>query len=256
MSTALKDKGRNLVLEAEIQQLTETVVEFENKKSEDMCHIKPTEHRGKPVKDVFIGHCRTLLASGASARSVREQLLLKASFFLRGKEYEHFMAAIPSLRYFQLQREGMGNESMFYSFISIARCEEVCQWGFDETSLNGIPTLNQWCRIKEGGEYRNVTIECAGLLPGSTSTHVAEHIKVTWERGQRLMAMVRIELGEAEADAIGAAGQWWRYHDEAPRHHARYVQLCELSGEKGACVKRRCGQGNVWRRGVGKHAAA
>ena len=82
---------------------------------------------------------------------------------------------MPSLTYFQLQREGMGNESMVYSFISIAKCDEVCQWGFDETGLNGIPALNQWCRIKENGEYRTVTIECAGLLPGSTSTRVAEH---------------------------------------------------------------------------------
>jgi hypothetical protein len=77
----------------------------------------------------------------------------------------------------------MWNESLVYSFIAIARCTEVCQWEFDETSLNGIPTLNQWCRIHDGEGYRHVTIECAGLLTGSTAERVAEHVKLTWERG-------------------------------------------------------------------------
>jgi len=104
------------------------------------------------------------LATGASARSIREQLLLNAAFFLKEEGYKKFMEAIPSLRYFQLQREGMGNESIVYSFMAIARCSKVYQWGFDETSLNGKSTLNQWCRIQEGNEYRNVTIECAGFL--------------------------------------------------------------------------------------------
>ncbi len=52
----------------------------------------------------------------------------------------------------------MGNESYVYSFIRIAKCEEVVQWGFDKTSLNGIPTLNQWCRIKEDNDYVIITI--------------------------------------------------------------------------------------------------
>ncbi len=51
------------------------------------------------------------------------------------------------------------------------------QWGFDETSLNEVPTMNQWCRIMDGGEYKIVTLECAGLLKGFTSTRVAQHIK-------------------------------------------------------------------------------
>jgi hypothetical protein len=146
-----------------------------------------------------VRHYRTLLATGASARSVREQLLLNAAFFLSEKACATFSAALPSLRYFQYQREDMGNESIVYSFIAIARCETVYQWGFDETSLNGIPTLNQWCRIKEGDEYRTVTIECAGLLPGSTSARVAEHVKTTWERGQHMITLVREKLG-ANAD--------------------------------------------------------
>ena len=95
----------------------------------------------------------------------------------------------------------MGNESILYSFVTIANCDSVLQWGFDETSLNGVPTLNQWCRIKDGDSYRTVTIECAGLLAGSTSTRVAEHVKILWERGQEAVNMLRQELG-ADADLL------------------------------------------------------
>jgi hypothetical protein len=153
------------------------------------------------LKDAFVRHSRTLLTTGSSARSVREQLFVNAAFFLGGSKYESFKAAIPELRWFQAQREGLGNESMLYTFMSIAMCDEVCQWGFDETSLNGIPTLNQWCRIKEGSTYRTVTIECAGLLPGSTSSRVAAHVRVLWQRGQAAVAMLREELG-AMADVM------------------------------------------------------
>ena len=160
--------------------------------------------------------------------------MLNAAFFLGEEAYKKFIEEIPSLRFFQLQREGMGNESLIYTFMVIARCDKVYQWGFDETSLNGIATLNQWCRIREGNEYRNVTIECAGnpnpnpnpdphsnsnphpfpnpkpnrnpiiivgLLPGGTSDKVAEHVKVTWERGKRAIDILRAELG-AEVDEL------------------------------------------------------
>ena len=80
------------------------------------------------------------------------------------KGYEQFKENMPELRWFQTQREGMGNESLLYSFLRIAKCEEVVQWGFDETSLNGVSTMNQWCRIKEGEEYKIVTLECTGFF--------------------------------------------------------------------------------------------
>jgi hypothetical protein len=127
---------------------------------------------------------------------VREQLFVNAAFFLRPTNYEVWKAAMPELRWFQTQREGLGNETMLYTFMAIAMCDEVCQWGFDETSLNGIPTLNQWCRLKEGSTYRTLTIECAGLLPGSTSSRVAAHVRVLWERGQQAVAILREELAE------------------------------------------------------------
>ena len=126
---------------------------------------------------------------------------MSAAFFLSVANSDGFTAAMPELRWFQAQREGLGNECMLYTFMSIAMCDEVCQWGFDETSLNGITTLNQWCRIKEGSTYRTLTIECAGLLPGSTSSRIASHVRLLWRRGQDAVAMLREELGE-KADAF------------------------------------------------------
>jgi hypothetical protein len=108
---------------------------------------------------------------------------------------------MPQLDWFNTQREGMGNESILYSFVTLAKCDSVLQWGFDETSLNGVPTLNQWCRITEGDSYRTVTIECAGLLVGSTATRVAQHVKLLWARGQEAVTLLREELG-ADADLL------------------------------------------------------
>ncbi len=97
-------------------------------------------------------HCRCLLATGSSARLVREQLFLNGAFFLRDGLYTEFRDAMPELRWFNTQREGMGYES-------------------------------------------TATIECAGLLTGSTATRVAEHIKLVWERGQESVQVLRQELG-------------------------------------------------------------
>lgn len=152
--------------------------------------------RGRPMVHTFVHHCRTLLATGASGRSIREQLLLNGRFFLGELEYSRFKEQMPDQRWFQFQREGMGLESMVLTFMRLAKAERVDQWGFDETSLDGVPTLNQWCRILEGNEQVTLTIECAGLLPGSTSAKVTDHIEMMWARGQRVVAMVREELGD------------------------------------------------------------
>ena len=157
--------------------------------------------RGHPLGRSFVLHCRTLLATGGSARSIREQLLLNGRFFVAEDDHTYFTEQMPELRWFQFQREGLGLESMVLTFIRLAQAGRVDQWGFDETSLDGVPTLNQWCRIVEDGEPVVITIECAGLLPGSTSTKVMQHIEATWKRGAEVVAMVRAALG-ARADEL------------------------------------------------------
>ncbi len=145
------------------------------------------------------------MATGGSARSIREHLLLNGRFFLGEEDYTHFTNEMLELRWFQLQRKGMGLESMVLTFIRLAKAERVDQWGFEETSLNGVATLNQWCRIVEDNEAVVLTIECAGLLPGSTSAQVTKHVKATWERGAKVVAMVRAELGDYADELVPLA---------------------------------------------------
>jgi hypothetical protein len=70
---------------------------------------------------------------------------------------------LSSLR-FQQQREALGNEAWLYAMIELARAEKVLQWGFDETSIDGTPTLNQWVLIPNGElAPRIVTVQCSGV---------------------------------------------------------------------------------------------
>jgi hypothetical protein len=155
-------------------EILEMKLESAEEDDNDILEIREGK-RGKPVGFHFVRHCGTLLATGGSANSVREQVLVNAGFFLSGEDHNKFKDAVPSLRWFQYQREGMGLESLLYTLIRLAACERVEQWGFDETSLNGVATLNQWCRVQVDGALVVITLECAGLLPGSSSARVAEH---------------------------------------------------------------------------------
>jgi hypothetical protein len=153
--------------------------------------------RGNPVNEKFMRHARALLASSGSAPATLKQLSLNARFFLSDADYDHFIHDMPSLRWIQYQREGLGLESYLYTLTRIAKCDRVLQWGFDETSLDGVVTMNQWVRIKEGGDFHILTLKCAGLLVGSTASKVAEHVRLFWQQGQEAIAMLlREELGD------------------------------------------------------------
>jgi hypothetical protein len=114
---------------------------------------------------------------------------------------------VPRVAWFARQREALGLEAMLYAFIAIGNtirtltltltskpnpsrdviggCEEVIQWGFDETSLDGQACFNQWCLIRTTGkEHSIVTIECSGILPDSVAEETVRHIAKTWARGQ------------------------------------------------------------------------
>jgi hypothetical protein len=45
-----------------------------------------------------------------------------------------------------------------------------------------------------------ITIECCGLLVGSTSEEIAEHIRAAWLTGQECIDLVRAEFGPHLAD--------------------------------------------------------
>jgi hypothetical protein len=187
-----------LDLAAAIHEHDEAVEAWEQRTTEarERIAIRDAGARGRRIAEKFVRHARTLLSTGGSARATLEQLHLNATFFLSEEDYKIFQDEVPSVRWFQYQREGMGLESYLYTLMRVAKCERVVQWGFDETSLDGWATLNQWVRIEEEGQLHVVTLECAGLLSGSTTQKVCEHIRVYWERGQEAMGILREALGE------------------------------------------------------------
>ena len=119
------------------------------------------EGRGRPVAEHFLQHVRCLMATGSSVRSCGEQLLLSAMYFIKGTQaQEKFMEEVPTIHWFNKQREALANEAYLYSLTRLAKCEAVEQWGFDESGLDGVPSLNQWCRIREDEAYVSITMEC------------------------------------------------------------------------------------------------
>ena len=148
---------------------------------------------------------------------------MAAQLFLNEAKFLEFEVEVPNERWFRHQRKGLGYEAWLYAMVRVAKCEEVLQWGFDETSLDGTPTLNQWVLIEEGIEGPSViTIECCGLMVGSTAEEIAEHIRASWDTGdatypalsyhtltahlvpyslgQQCVDLLRLELGPMKAD--------------------------------------------------------
>ena len=63
--------------------------------------------------------------------------------------------------------------------LELAQTEEVLQWSFDETSIDGVPTLSQWVLLRNGElAPKVVTIQCAGLLVGSKAPEICQHIEM------------------------------------------------------------------------------
>ena len=124
-------------------------------------------------------------------------MLVAASFYMRPEVYEQFKLQVPPVSWFKTQRKGLGYEAWLYAMVRVCTSECVLLWGFDETSIDGVPTLNQWVLLKEEGSPPSVTtIECAGILVGSCSQDIADHIKASWANGQTAVGMLREVLGE------------------------------------------------------------
>jgi hypothetical protein len=105
--------------------------------------VRGGTQRNKGIMRQFEEHVRCALATGATARQVQDMQLVDSNFFLPPEEAAAFCAALPQIRWFQSQREGLGLESYLYGFMRIAAAERILQWGFDETTLDGVSCLNQ-----------------------------------------------------------------------------------------------------------------
>ena len=101
----------------------------------------------KGMAQKFEEHVRALMATGSTARQTREGLILTAAHLLSEEECKEYRSELPGIEWFQKQREALGVESYLYTFMRIAGCESVRQWGFDETKIDGHDTFNQWTML-------------------------------------------------------------------------------------------------------------
>ena len=102
------------------------------------------------IRPEFEEHVRSVMATGSTSRQTREGLILNAAQFLRGDELELYRLEIPRVEWFSKQREALGLESYLYTFMRIAGCDSIRQWGFDETKIDGHDTFNQWAMLVDG----------------------------------------------------------------------------------------------------------
>ena len=140
-------------------------------------------------------YIRSCMATGCSARHIRDIQLLTFGFLVDVNEGSKLIKQVPKINWYAQQREAMGLTSYVYAFIAVAGCDEIIQWGFDETTLDGTSCFNQWCLLRTGKVVKLVTLECAGVLPSSTAEETIDHIKETWERGKQVVKMLREHLG-------------------------------------------------------------
>ena len=67
--------------------------------------------RNRGMTPQFEAHVRTLMATGGSARQVRDNLVLNAGHFLEECASMKYKRDIPTERWFSLQREALGVET-------------------------------------------------------------------------------------------------------------------------------------------------
>ena len=132
----------------------------------------------------FEQYIRGILATGCSAKAARGTVCMSAKTFLTEQGWKQLEKVIPQERWFCRQREGLGFEAWTYAMIRVARARSILQWGFDETKLDGVSTMNQWVLLREGDNAPEVvTFEAAGLTVGGTAKRTAEHVRKSWDLG-------------------------------------------------------------------------
>ncbi len=128
---------------------------------------------------------------------------MSAKTFLSDEGWKQMELVLPLDRWFRSQREGLGCEAWTYAMIRVARAKTILQWGFDETKLDGVSTINQWVLLEDSENVPEVvTMEAAGLTVGGTAMQIAAHVRKSWDLGQQGVALVRAELGPLLADEL------------------------------------------------------
>jgi hypothetical protein len=204
----------------------------------------------------FEKYVRATLVTGCSAKAARGIVFMSAKTFLSEEGWQQLEMVLPLDRWFQKQREGLGYEAWTYAMIRVARAKTILQWGFDETKLDGVSTMNQWVLLQEEDNApKVVTFEAAGLTVGETAQRTAEHVRKTWELGQQAVLLVRVELGPEVCDELVplVEGGVLLHKIEGASmtlvlRQIKYLTLCEKCAPRaGSCI-------TVTRNALTKHA--
>lgn len=159
--------------------------------------------KGGGLSPRFQQYVRGILATGCSAKAARGTIAMSANVFLSEEWYKKLDDVLPLERWFRSQREGLGNEAWTYAMLRVAGADKILQWGFDETKIDGVSTMNQWVLVQEGDKPPEIiTIEAAGLTVGGTAIDLADHVSKSWAVGQEAVCLVRQALGPLVCDEL------------------------------------------------------
>ena len=70
-------------------------------------------------------YVRSCMATGCSARHIRDIQLLTFGFLLDVNEGTKLKGQVPEINWFAQQREAMGLVSYVYAFLAVAGCDEI-----------------------------------------------------------------------------------------------------------------------------------
>lgn len=163
--------------------------------------------KGGGLSPRFQQYVRGILATGCSAKAARGTIAMSANVFLSAEWYKKLDDVLPLERWFRSQREGLGNEAWTYAMLRVAGADKILQWGFDETKLDGVSTMNQWVLVQEGDKPPEIiTIEAAGLTVGGTAQDLADNVSKSWAFGRRPCALCVRLLGHL---CVTSWLPWW-----------------------------------------------
>lgn len=159
---------------------------------------RESSQRGRPYSEELDRHIYALLATGASARCVREHMRLNFNFLIPVLQ----TVELPKVDYIEKKRIEMGLGSQFYAVWEIAQASEIHQCGWDETKMEyNQSTANLWVRITDRfEEVKTITMEAIGILIGGTAEEIGAHIDEQFKRADALNDKLRAQLLESGFD--------------------------------------------------------
>jgi len=138
--------------------------------------------RGRPYAVEYERLSREVMSSGMSAQACQHAMELCSKYYLG--EAAASKLETPHIDWFTRQREGLGVESWMYAMIRIAGADKILQHGCDETGID------------------ETIIEAGAVLVDGTAEGCGQHIKTSFERGERAVVKCLERLRELYGEEV------------------------------------------------------